>query len=149
VSDLSRIFNDLVRFEIAVWDAVDARLKSELSLPLTHYEPMSVMGRIRNCRVHDIAAELGITPGGVSKLVDRIEASGYSRRLPNPRDRRSSLVELTPEGERVLAAAAEALEDELGQWFGEVLPERTLRQLGSTLARLRAADHSTETEATA
>lgn len=149
MSDLSRIFNDLVRFEIAVWDAVDGRLKSELSLPMTHYEPMSVIHRVPDCRVYDIAAELGITPGGVSKLVDRIEASGYCRRLPNPRDRRSSLVELTPEGERVVAAASEALEDELEHWLGRVLPERTLRQFGSTLARLRAADHGAETEATA
>jgi MarR family transcriptional regulator, organic hydroperoxide resistance regulator len=149
VSDLSRIFNDLVRFEIAVWDAVDTRLKSELNLPMTHYEPMSVMARVANCRVHDIVAELGITPGGVSKLVDRIEASGYCRRLPNPNDRRSSIVELTPEGERVLAAAAEALDDELELWLGSVLPERTLRQFGSTLARLRAADHDAEAEATA
>ena len=149
MSGLSRIFNDLVRFEIAVWDAVDARLKSELSLPMTHYEPMSVIHRVPDCRVYDIAAELGITPGGVSKLVDRIEASGYCRRLPNPSDRRSSLVELTPEGERVLAAATEALEDELEKWLGTVLPERTLRQFGSTLARLRAADHGAEIEATA
>jgi len=149
VSDLSRIFNDLIRFEIAVWDAVDARLKSEHGLPMTQYEPMSVIDRVPDCRVYDIAAELGITPGGVSKLVDRIEARGYCRRLPNPSDRRSSLVELTPEGERVLAAAAKALEDELGHWLGRVLPERTLRQFGATLARLRAADHGAETEATA
>jgi len=149
VSGLSRIFNDLVRLEIAVWDAVDARLKSELSLPMTHYEPMSVIGRVPDCRVYDIATELGITPGGVSKLVDRIEASGYCRRLPNPSDRRSSLVELTPEGERVLALAAEALEDELEHRLGRVLPERTLRQFGATLARLRTAGHGPEAEAIA
>jgi DNA-binding MarR family transcriptional regulator len=150
VSDASRIFNDLVRFEIAVWDAVDARLKSEFNLPMTHYEPMSVIDRVADCRVYDIAVELGITPGGVSKLVDRIEASGYCRRLPNPKDRRSSLVELTPEGERVLAAAAAALDDELKHWLGSVLPERTMRQFGSTLARLRAAAaHGAEAAATA
>ena len=148
MSGLSRVFNDLVRLEIAVWDAVDARLKSEFSLPLTRYEPMSVMGRVPDCRVYDIATELGITPGGVSKLVDRIEASGYCRRLPNPSDRRSSLVELTPEGERVLALATDALEDELERWFG-VLPERTLRQFGATLARLRTASHGPAAEAIA
>lgn len=149
MSDASRIFNDLVRFEIAVWDAVDARLKSEFNLPMTHYEPMSVIDRVADCRVYDIAVELGITPGGVSKLVDRIEASGYCRRLPNPKDRRSSLVELTPEGERVLAVAAAALDDELEHWLGSVLPERTMRQFGSTLARLRAAAHGAEAAATA
>ena len=90
MSDLRDLFNDLIRFEIELWNAVDARLKREFDLPLTHFEPMSVMDRLPKCRVYDIASELGITTGGTSKLVDRIEANGYCRRLPNPEDRRSS-----------------------------------------------------------
>jgi len=57
---------------------VDARLRREFDLPLAHFEPMSVIGRLPGCRVYDIATELGITTGGVSKLVDRIEASATS-----------------------------------------------------------------------
>ena len=44
MSDLRGLFNDLIRFEIDLWNAVDARLKSEFGLPLTHFEPMSVVG---------------------------------------------------------------------------------------------------------
>ena len=113
MSDLRQVFNDLIRFEIELWNAVDARLKREFGLPLTHFEPMSVMDRLPRCRVYDIASELGITTGGTSKLVDRIEAGGYCRRLPNPDDRRSSLLELTPEGRRMFAEAGKALDDEL------------------------------------
>src|ERR1700723_511358 len=134
--DLRGVFNDLIRYEIELWDAVDARLKSEFGLPLTHFEPMSVMDRIAGCRVYDIANELGITTGGTSKLVDRIEASGYCRRLPNPEDRRSSLLELTPEGRRLFAAAGVAFDDELRRWLGAAVPERTLGQLAATLTRL-------------
>ena len=90
------------------------------------------------CRVYDIANELGITTGGTSKPVDRIEASGYCRRLPNPDDRRSSLLELTEEGRRMLAEAGTAF-DELQHRLGAALPERTLRQFASTLTRLRNA----------
>ena len=145
-SDLRQLFNDLIRFEIELWNAVDSRLKSEFNLPLTHFEPMSVMDRLPGCRVYDIATELGITTGGTSKLVDRIEASGYCRRLPNPADRRSSLLELTPEGRRILTEAGEAFDDELQRWLGATVPERTLRQFASTLARLRAAGHRAEME---
>jgi MarR family transcriptional regulator, organic hydroperoxide resistance regulator len=141
VSDLRRLFNDIIRFEIELWNAVDARLKSQFNLPLTHFEPMSVMDKLPGCRVYDIANELGITTGGTSKLVDRIEASGYCRRLPNPADRRSSLLELTPEGQRLFAEAEVALDDELQRWLGAALPERTLRQFTATVARLRAAGH--------
>jgi DNA-binding MarR family transcriptional regulator len=143
---LRELFNDLVRFEIELWNAVDARLKSEFGLPLTHFEPMSVIDRIPGCRVYDIANELGITTGGTSKLVDRIEASGYCRRLPNPGDRRSSLLELTQEGRRLLAKAGAAFDDELRRRLGSALPERTLRQFASTLTRLRAASQRVSME---
>jgi DNA-binding MarR family transcriptional regulator len=146
VSDLRRLFNDIIRFEIELWNAVDARLKSQFGLPLTHFEPMSVIDRLPGCRVYDIARELGITTGGTSKLVDRIEASGYCRRLPNPADRRSSLLELTPRGRRMLAEAGVAFDEELQRWLGSAVPERTLRQFTATLTRLRAAGHRIEME---
>ena len=149
MSDLRELFNDLIRFEIELWNAVDARLKNEFELPMTHFEPMSVMGRLPGCRVFDIAGELGITTGGASKLVDRIEAGGYCRRMPNPADRRSSLLELTPEGRRMFAEAGKAFDDELQRRLGAAVPERTLRQFAATLARLRAAGQRTEVEQTA
>ena len=139
MSDLRALFNDLVRFEIELWNTVGARLKRDFDLPLAHFEPMSVINRLPACRVYDIAAELRITTGGTSKLVDRIEASGYCRRLPNPEDRRSSLLELTHAGKEILAAAEVAVDDELERWLGKAVPERTLRQFGATLTRLRAA----------
>lgn len=149
MTNLRELFHDLIRFEIELWDAVDTRLKNEHGLPLTHFEPMWVIARQPGCRVYDIASELGITTGGTSKLVDRIEASGYCRRLPNPADRRSSLLELTPVGERILAAAGATFDDELQRWLGAALPERTLRQFAATLSRLRAAGRSLSLEDTA
>ena len=149
MSDLRLLFNDLIRFEIELWNAVDARLKSEFGLPLTHFEPMSVMHRMPKCRVYDIASELGITTGGTSKLVDRIEGGGYCRRLPNPEDRRSSLLELTAEGQRLYARAVVAFDDELQHRLGTAVPERTLRQFAATLSRLRAAGRRSEVAQTA
>jgi DNA-binding MarR family transcriptional regulator len=149
VPDLRQLFNDIIRFEIELWNSVDARLRSEFDLPLTHFEPMSVIDQLPGCRVYDIARELGITTGGASKLVDRIEASGYCRRLPNPADRRSSLLELTPEGRQLLAEAGVAFDEELQRWLGSAVPERTLRQFAATLTRLRAANNRAGMEDTA
>jgi MarR family transcriptional regulator, organic hydroperoxide resistance regulator len=149
MSDLRLVLNDLIRFEIELWNAVDARLKKECGLPLTHFEPMSVMDRLARCRVYDVASELSITTGGTSKLVDRIEASGYCRRLPNPDDRRSSLLELTAAGGRMLGEAGKAFDEELQRRLGAAVPARTLRQFAATLGRLRAAGHYHEIEQTA
>jgi MarR family transcriptional regulator, organic hydroperoxide resistance regulator len=139
MSNLRELSNDLARLEVKLWDAVDARLKAEFGLPLAHFGVMSVIDRLPACRVYDAASELGFTTGGTSKLVDRIEARGYCRRLPNPGDRRPSLLELTVEGTRLLAEARMAVDEELQRRLGSAVPERTLRQFGSTLVRLLAS----------
>ena len=147
--ELRQLFNDLVRFEIELWNAVEARLKTDLALPLTHYEPMTVMDDVKGCRVYDIANELRITTGGASKLVDRIEESGYCLRRPNPNDRRSSLVELTPAGRRVLVKARAIVDEELQRRLGGVASNRELGEFMSTLGRLRAASQRGDQERTA
>jgi DNA-binding MarR family transcriptional regulator len=149
MANLRELFHDIIRFEIELWNAIDARLKREFNLPLAHLEPILVIDRLRRCRVYDIATDLRITTGGTSKLVDRIEASGYCRRLPNPADRRSSLLELTPEGERILESAGAAFDEELQRWLGSAVPERTLRQFAATLTRLRTANERLRAERSA
>ncbi len=140
MASLKTLFHELIRFETELWNAIDARLRSEHDLPLTWFEPMQVMARYPVCRVYDIAGELSITPGGTSKLVDRIEAAGLCRRQANPADRRSHLIELTPAGKRLLAGATRTFEDELQARLGSVVTGRALDQFAATLARLRAAN---------
>ena len=82
---------------------------------------MQVIARHGSCRVHDIADELSMTVGGTSKLIDRIEASGYCTRSPNPGDRRSSIVELTPAGNEALSRATAVFEDELRSQLGTAM----------------------------
>lgn len=44
-----------------------------------------------------LAERLGVEPMTMSALVDRLEAAGLLRRLPDPQDRRAKLIELTAE----------------------------------------------------
>lgn len=135
--DLKQLFSDLIRFETELWNAVDARLRAEHDLPLHKFEPMQVIAATRDCRVYDIAGALSLTTGGVSKIIDSIEASGYCARRPNPGDRRSSIIGLTPAGKRVLARATKTFEAELEARLGTALSDRALRQLSTTLRGLR------------
>lgn len=52
----------------------------------------------------DLARELGLTPGAVTGLVDRLSRAGYARRVPDPTDRRKTYV--VAEAERLDAEAA-------------------------------------------
>jgi DNA-binding MarR family transcriptional regulator len=140
MEDLRDLFNELIRFEIELWNAVDARLRADFDLPLSRFEPMQIIARRPSCRVFDIADELSLTVGGTSKLVDRIEAAGHCSRRANPDDRRSSIIELTPAGRRLLTEATEAFEDELRIRVGSAVPTRSLEQFYATLTKLRAAN---------
>jgi MarR family transcriptional regulator, organic hydroperoxide resistance regulator len=140
VANLKQLFSDLIRFETELWNAIDARLRAAHDLPLHKFEPMQIIATQPGCRVYDIAGALSLTTGGVSKLVDSIEASGYCRRRPNPGDRRSSIIELTPTGKRLLARATKTFEAELETRLGSALSDRVLTQFGSSLSVLRAAN---------
>jgi MarR family transcriptional regulator, organic hydroperoxide resistance regulator len=139
MEDLKQLFSDLVRFETELWNAVDARLRAEHDLPLHKFEPMQIVSRTPDCRVYDIAEALSLTTGGVSKIVDSIEASGWVRRRPNPEDRRSSIIELTPAGKKLLSKATRTFEAELDERLGGALSHQALRQFTSALTGLRAA----------
>jgi DNA-binding MarR family transcriptional regulator len=140
VVDLKVLFHELIRAEIELWDAVDARLRDECDLPLSRFEPMQVIARRTPCRVQDIADELAITVGGASKLVDRIQAAGHCQRRANPHDRRSSLIELTPTGHQLLATATTVFEDELTARLANLVSdEHAIEQFVTTLRRLRTA----------
>jgi len=134
--DLHRLFDDVIRFEMEIWEAVDRRLRAEHSLPLSWFEPMRAIDRIENCRASDIATELSITEGGTSKLVARIEAAGYCERTPNPDDRRASFITLTPAGEDMLTIATQTFGRELEPWFQSVSAD-DLQHFATTLATLR------------
>jgi DNA-binding MarR family transcriptional regulator len=139
MADLRQLFSDIIRFETELWNAVDRRMRDEVGLPVARFEFMLFIDGHPACRVHDIATAMAITVGGTSKLVDRIEAAGHCRRRPNPDDRRSSTIELTAAGRRLLAKASKVFDEELERLLGSAVSERSLQQFAATLQSLRAA----------
>lgn len=67
-----------------------------------------------------------------------MEREGWSVRLPHPRNRRSSVLELTAEGRRVHAEAAGVFEREAQTLLGDPLSEAEREQLSGLLRRLRS-----------
>ena len=62
-------------------------------------------------RSTDIAARLGLTTGGVTRLVARSEQRSYVFRKPNPDDKRSVLVSMTAYGRQRLDEATPGFVD--------------------------------------
>ena len=137
MADLRQVFDDLVRFETILWGEVDDRLQKECGTSLAGLNAMLVIDATPLCRVHDIARAVAITVGGASQAVDRLESAGLCVRRANPSDRRSSIVELTPDGKELLAIAAPVFDRELDRLLRAPLPGTALTQLADTLSTLR------------
>ena len=94
----------------------------------------------------ELASRLHVTPATISKMIDRMERSGFVRRQGDSADQRVSRVYLTEQGQAVQA--------ELGRLFGKieqetfagftmeerVLLRRLLLQVRENLARVTGAE---------
>lgn len=70
-------------------------LAKSLGLNLTESLCLTLLGVQDGLTPTKLARLTGLTTGACTTMLDRLEAKGYLRRLPNPRDRRGVLVELT------------------------------------------------------
>ena len=137
MTDLRQVFDDLVRFETILWGTVDGLLQEECGVSLASLNAMLVIDATPLCRVQDIARAVAITVGGASQAVDRLESAGLCARRANPADRRSSIVELTPQGSELLGRAVPVFDRELGRLLRDPLPGAVLVQLADALVALR------------
>lgn len=93
---------------------VETRLSDETGLLLADNEALiNLAAADRPLRMTDIASRLILSPGGTTKVIDRLEAKGYVKRLPDPNDRRATVLEMTPEGVRIMAEARTVIDREL------------------------------------
>jgi DNA-binding MarR family transcriptional regulator len=139
MTDVRQVFDDLVRFETVLWAAIDERLKKDCGLTLGSLNLMLIIDATPQCRVQDIAKALAITVGGTSQAVDRLEAAGRCVRRTNPTDRRSSILELTPEGKELVDRAGPVFDRELDRFLRDPLPGAAFTQVADALGTLRRA----------
>lgn len=86
----------------------------------------------------DLASTLMVTTGAMTNVLDRLEEAGLIRRVRNPADRRSVIVEATDAGVALWYAAV----NELGEQEASVVSALTAseqKQLNALLRKLLAA----------
>src|SRR3954467_9124672 len=79
-------------------------LEQECGISHVMFEVLLILGRAKGAGLSmgAIAQERVLTTGGVTRLVDRMEAAGLVARDENPGDRRGRLITLTPLGEQTV-----------------------------------------------
>ncbi|OIQ85939.1 multiple antibiotic resistance protein MarR [mine drainage metagenome] len=136
---LASFFDDLVRCETRLYNAVGERLRAEHGIIASQFEFLRYLRDHPGSRVADIATTFAAGIGAISKMTDRLEARGWATRLPNPADRRSSLISLTTSGAALVAEAERTFHDHLDELIAPVISADQVDAAGATLAALRRA----------
>ncbi|MEV5239134.1 MarR family transcriptional regulator [Streptomyces cinnamoneus] len=100
-------------------------IEEECGISHLMFEVLLILGRAGDAGLpmRAIAQERVLSTGGVTRLVDRMEAAGLVVRDADPDDRRGRLVRLTPRGEETVVRAARIHVENIRRFFLEPLPE--------------------------
>jgi DNA-binding MarR family transcriptional regulator len=133
----------LIRSHARLWDQVETQMRRDSGLTMSRYDVLMQLdtagGRLR---LSDLAASVVLSPSGLSKLLDRMEAAGLIRREPDLRDARATFARMTPKGRSAVRRARERHHVWVQRAFGDVLDDTDLADLVRVMGRLAAGEGS-------
>jgi DNA-binding MarR family transcriptional regulator len=101
---------------------------------------LRVLGRVEVAlRIGDLASRLEIVPRSATTNVDALEAAGLVQRRPDPQDRRSVLVDVTPAGRELLERMHQARRESAEAMFAKLDADERV-QLLALLTALNAPE---------
>ncbi len=123
----------VVSTHAAVTDRAQRALTAADLPPLSWFELLWAVQRSEqgHPRMSDLAAQLTLSRGGITKLVDRLVEAGYLTRVACPEDRRSLRAELTPAGEGMLEEMRVVYEEEIDRHLGALTCEQAQQVLSA------------------
>jgi DNA-binding MarR family transcriptional regulator len=85
-------------------DAFDELAAARLGVNRTDLRCVEILMAQRTASPGELGPALGLTTGGVTAMLIRLERLGYLRRVPHPEDGRKVIVEVTDEALRQVSA---------------------------------------------
>ena len=131
------VINSLRQF-IAGSILYNQQIADRVGLRLTDMQCINALELIGPSTPGELTRFTGLTTGGVTVMLDRLEKGGYLKREPNPRDRRSVLVHLNTAKVKKM----QAFYGEINQRMSALLdatPERELRSFLNLLSTMNAS----------
>jgi DNA-binding MarR family transcriptional regulator len=111
------------------------QIADRVGLRLTDMQCINVLELMGPSTPGELARFTGLTTGGVTVMLDRLERGGYLKREPNPRDRRSVLVHLNPAKLKKIQAFYDEINDRMTALLDET-SERELRSVVKLLSKM-------------
>src|SRR6516165_2025366 len=113
------------------------QVADRVGLRLTDMQCINVLDLVGPSTPGELARSTGLTTGGVTVMLDRLEKGGYVKRVPNPRDRRSVLVRLKPTKLKKVHAFYEEINQRTAALLDQT-PEPELRSVVNLLSKMNA-----------
>ena len=114
------------------------QIADRVGLRLTDMQCINVIDLMGPSTPGELARFTGLTTGGVTVMLDRLEKGGYLKREPNPRARRSVLVHLNPTKVKKMQAFYGEINQRMAALLDET-PERELRSVVNLLSKMNAS----------
>jgi len=118
---------------------LERRLEAECGLTNQWFEVLLRLARSpeERLRMSDLTAQVALTPSGLTRVVDRLEAAGLVTREACPTDRRGYNAVLTKEGKARIEHAVPIHLSHLDEVFTGVLDEKERVQFERSLRKVR------------
>lgn len=138
--DLTTTFGRFVEAYTTIERRLSRALEDECGLPHSWFEVMLRVSRAEGgmASMGSLAEQVALTTGGITRMVDRMIATGYVERVPCPSDRRVVYATLTAAGRAKLAEARAVNDAHLREVFSR-FSSGDLAELDGLLDRLRFA----------
>ncbi len=128
--------NHMLHFSFLLKGEIEAQIGAQLGIGLADHEALS---HIRYChdeiKMSDLADELVLSRGGVTKLVDRLEESGLVRRHPSSEDRRVTILEITAEGEATVERSRAFIDEILIERWAQLVTDEEAKSITELIRR--------------
>jgi DNA-binding MarR family transcriptional regulator len=113
------------------------KVADHVGLHLTDMQCVNLLDLLGPVTPGRLAECTGLSTGGVTVMLDRLEKAGVVKRERNPNDRRSVLVRVNPKKLRKINAFYRGINKRLESFFSETA-EAELRQVADFLSRMNA-----------
>lgn len=143
------VFASLLGAHGSLTRELNAALIASHGLTINDYGCLLLLSRAgeEGMRRIDLANELQLSPSGITRLLDRLEAQGYVGKGACAEDARVSYAILTEDGSGKLKAAWPEHVEAVERRVAAVLSEEEIETLNGLLARLSEADGSCDPDA--
>jgi DNA-binding MarR family transcriptional regulator len=124
---------------------LEQRLQAATGMVLADNEALLNIGHSQEpLRMSDIADRLVLSPGGATKVIDRLEDMGCVERHPDPSDRRATVLELTDRGRSAIEQNRAIIDAGLQEVWSEHVTDAEAEVLVAVMDRVMQAHHTEE-----